>query len=502
MGLLTMKLSTTPWGPDLFLHTSEEAGDKTWAYWQNRINRASLVMLSEEKILTDEQAHTIAHAQKRAEEIQENGDCPPIFDIMPLEKLLINECGQEATLIHTGRSRQDIFATLNQARLRLSVLDLYESLNNLRSRLLLIAEDNIKTWMPVYTNGVQAMPVSLGFYLWGFLESFERDSDRIQEAWRRINLTALGTAVLACSAWPLSRKRLAELLGFDGSIVNGLDSSQISLFDIPLEAAGIASNIAIRITTLIQDLAQQYSQVKPWLLLDQGSVYSSSAMPQKRNPGILNKTRAIAGDVIGAAHTSVIRAHNLNLGMYDNKESVSEDNSRVFVKAVEMLELTALAFSLLRVDKERALEELNNDWTCTMALAERLQMETGLPFRVGHNFASRIVTEARKSGWMPKTFPYDEAQRIFTQICEELIDEKEELPLDEVEFRRTLSPEYVIESRTGVGNPSSESVAAGLATVRERLEKDVSWLKEAREKISQADKNLDELFEALLKQEE
>ena len=43
-----MTLSAVPWGRDRPLHTSERAGLENWAWWQNRINRASLVMLAEE----------------------------------------------------------------------------------------------------------------------------------------------------------------------------------------------------------------------------------------------------------------------------------------------------------------------------------------------------------------------------------------------------------------------------------------------------------------------
>lgn len=156
-----------------------------------------------------------------------------------------------------------MFTTLNQARLRLAVLDFYDAFNALRTRLLKIAKDNVETYIPAYTNGVQAMPITLAFYLCGFLESFERDADRINEAYQRINRSALGAAVLACSSWPLNREKLASLLGFDSPIKNGLDAAQISLFDVPLEAASISANVAIRIGVLMQDLAQQYSQTRP-----------------------------------------------------------------------------------------------------------------------------------------------------------------------------------------------------------------------------------------------
>ena len=38
-----MTLRVTPWGKDNFKATSGEAEAKDWAYWQNRMNRASLV---------------------------------------------------------------------------------------------------------------------------------------------------------------------------------------------------------------------------------------------------------------------------------------------------------------------------------------------------------------------------------------------------------------------------------------------------------------------------
>lgn len=139
-----MTLRVTPWGKDNFKATSGEAEAKDWAYWQNRMNRASLVMLAEEGIISPDIASRIAAAQKHAEDIQNQAGVPRLTDIMPLEKMLIESCGEEATLIHTGRSRQDMFTTLNEARLRLAVLDFYEALNKLRTRLLSIAREILK----------------------------------------------------------------------------------------------------------------------------------------------------------------------------------------------------------------------------------------------------------------------------------------------------------------------------------------------------------------------
>jgi argininosuccinate lyase len=72
----------------------------------------------------------------------------------------------------------------------------------------------------------------------------------------------------------------------------------------------------------IEDLMTQYAQPRPWILLEEGdgNTYVSSAMPQKRNPGLLNATRHDASTAITLAMGTIIQAHNITPGMGDAKE--------------------------------------------------------------------------------------------------------------------------------------------------------------------------------------
>ena len=76
-----MAISTIPWGHDWPPATSREAEEKNWGYWQNRINRASLVMLTEEGIVSPEDADMIARAQVAAEHRLSQPGVEPISDI-------------------------------------------------------------------------------------------------------------------------------------------------------------------------------------------------------------------------------------------------------------------------------------------------------------------------------------------------------------------------------------------------------------------------------------
>jgi argininosuccinate lyase len=149
-------------------------------YWMNKINKASIVMLVEEKILPRETgrkiaggiAHTIDQATKPG------GKRPS--DVLQVEKIITDASGPDASFIHAGRSRQDMYATFRAAQLRNQVLDFYDALSSLRDRVLGTAAKHVNTIVPAYTNGVQAQPISYAHYLLAFEASFARDAQRIR----------------------------------------------------------------------------------------------------------------------------------------------------------------------------------------------------------------------------------------------------------------------------------------------------------------------------------
>lgn len=477
--------------------TSAQAKAQDVFYWFGRINMASTVVSVEEGIIPNAMAGRIARGVARSiEQAGEPGGRRPT-DVLQLEKIITDIAGPEATLIHSGRSRQDIHSTLNAAQLRTEVLDFASELNAARGRLIDLAGRNVDTLVPAYTNGVQAMPVSYAHYLLGFADSFERDAARLREAYPRINLSALGTAVLANSSWPLKRERLADLLGFDGLIINSFDAGQVSTYDIPLEATAIASSTAIRVGAMMQDLHVQYHQTRPWLLLAPGRTYTSSAMPQKANPGVIQNTRARATDVVASAQAVTLRAHNVTPGMMDYKAAWNAQGAKTFVLAVDMLTQFADVLDALRVDPARSLEELDSDWTTSMELAETLQREHAIPFRVGHHFASEVVLFARAHRLRPREFPYAEAVRIYAEAGRKYALADLTLPLDEVAFRRTLSPTNMVHTRVGVGGPQPAEVQRMLANARDALARDQRWLDSRRLKLTQSDALLDRAFGAV-----
>ncbi len=470
--------------------TSARAQKQDQFYWIGRINMASTVMLLEQGIIAPKLGKPIAegvlHSIRQADEPQ--GKRP--LDVLQIERIISEKAGPEATLIHSGRSRQDMLATYRVAELRTAMLDTADALLQARQTLIDFAAQNVDTYVPAYTNGVQAQPVSYAHYLLAFADSFARDSQRIRELYARLNLSPMGTAVLANSSWPLNRERLAALLGFDGLVVNSYDAGQVITYDVPIEAANIVGSVAIRVGAMLEDVHTQYHQSRPWILLDNSQTYTSSAMPQKQNPGIIQGARIKATDVVALAHWATLRAHNVTPGMTDYKQSPP----RTFVSAVEMLNQFSTVLKALKVDPKRSLEELNGDWTTSMELAETLQRLHQVPFRVGHHFASEVVIEARKQGWRPDQFPYARAVALYAEAVRKDGLPNTVLPLSEPVFRSTLAPDDMVRTRVGVGGPQPAEVKRMLALARGSLTQDRDWLDSRQSRLVEAEAALNTAF--------
>jgi argininosuccinate lyase len=467
-------------------------------FWLGQMNKASAVINTEEGLLDSAKAGIIAAGIAK---VMEDGGLPDgrrPSSVISFEPLLIRAAGQDVTLLHAGRSSQDMHATFRAAILREDLLALASQLGKVSQTLVQLAQKHVKTIVPNYTNGVAAQPNSYGHYLLGHAAGLERDAQRIREVYARIDRSAMGTTVLNGSSWPLNRTRMADYLGFAAIVDNAYDASQISSTEHPVEVGAVVTSIALHAGHFIEDLMTQYAQSRPWILLQEGggNTYVSSAMPQKRNPGLLNDARRDASTAIALAMGPLIRAHNITPGMADAKDS--RLNTEMVNSAIRFLQSWDKILNALVISPERALEELNSDWTASQELADLLMRKYKLPFRVGHHFASDLVDFAKTNNIKPLDFPYAQAQRIYQENVKES-GSPQELPITEIEFRSTLNPIAIIENRTTVGGPQASEMQRMLAAAYKKNSEHIQWIEIKKSKIDTSLKKLDADFLKLMK---
>ncbi len=466
-------------------------------FWLGEFNKAAAVMTTETGIIPRTLAGPLAQAvAKVIEEGDKSGGKRP-KDYLQYEVLVAAHSGPDASRLHSGRSRQDILATNRRAMLRDRVLELIDAHDIVRGKIHALAANHVKTIVPAYTNGVQAQPTTYAHYLGAYSAAFARDAQRLREAYARLNLSPLGSAVLGTSSFPIDRKRLADLLGFAGVAENSYDATQLGTMDIGVELDAIAANMALVVGSFVQDVHTQYHQTEPWLLLQEGALtHTSSIMPQKRNPTVLNQVRLQASTVVGGAAMYMIQSHNVSPGMPDSKR---EQSQKTLEDATQMMTQFGRLLDGLVVNPARALAEVNAEYSTTTELADVLQREADVPFRAGHHFASELVTFGRANKLKPADIAFKDAQRIYADsIAHFKLPQGSALPLTEARFRESLSAQGMIAASKGIGGPQEAEVRRLQAQSKERLDKDRAWLKAARQQLSDAQAKLNTAFAKLV----
>ncbi len=466
-------------------------------FWLGQINKASSVINTDEGLLTPAQGKKFAQSIARVIKNGAKEGAPRPKSVIAFEPLLIADAGQEITMIHAGRSSQDMLTSINYIMLREDMLRTAQELNTLQHSLLQLADANRETIVPNYTNGVAAQPNSYAHFLLAYADAFERDMQRLRQYYARLNRSPMGTTVLNGTGWPLNRDRMADYLGFDGLAYNAFDASQVYSLENPLEAAAVCSTIAIHVGSFVEDVMQQYAQPHPWILLKESSTYVSSAMPQKRNPGVLNNARRNAGNILGGATAAAFRSHNIPAGMPDAR---TKDTHLLVQQTAQLVRDFDAILNALVIDPERSLAELNLDWTCSQEIADVLMRKYNIPFRTGHHFASEIVTYARAHNVTPVTMTYAEAQQIYARLAAEDAHIPAQLPMSEADFQAALDPAAIVHNRATKGGPQPAELNYMLHKAQQKLTANEKWLADTLSKQQKAEDKLNSDFAKLLQQ--
>ncbi|ETS73077.1 hypothetical protein PFICI_15252 [Pestalotiopsis fici W106-1] len=468
-------------------------------YWLNQINKASTAINVDEKLLSQELGSTIAHGITKILDDGSKPDGARPGRVITLEPLLIKAAGIEATRLHVGRSSQDMHTTATIATIREHTLNLADQLHRTISRMVSMAEEHVNTLVPNYTNGVAAQPNSYGHYLLGHVAGLLRDAERLQQFYARLDRCPMGSTVLNGSRWPLDRQRMASYLGFAAVADNAFDAVQISGTEMPVELGAVCTSMMLHAGAFIQDVMSQYGNPRPWILLKEGgdNTYVSSAMPQKRNPGILNSTRADASRIITLGFGRAVQAHNITPGMIDARST--SDSVEVVKGATAVLKDLARILGALQINAERALEELNSDWTASQEVADVLMIRHDVPFRVGHHFVSEMVTYARKNNIRPSDFPYEQAQNIWITAHQHLqLECTAVLPMSAEELRETLNPAAVVQNRATTGGPQPTEMSRMLKEAQDRVRGLKAWRSAQSSYIESSLSRLEVDFQKLL----
>lgn len=364
-------------------YTSSLAEDSRIAADDVQGSIAHVIMLCEQHILSPPEASAILLALLKVDSEIEKGALPidaNLEDIHPnIEAEVIRLAGAAGGKLHTGRSRNDQVATDLRMTARRELLLTQEALHLLIDALAKSALTHRHTLVPGFTHMQPAQATTWAHYLLSYAHPLLRHSQRLADAYSRINLSPLGAGPLAGSSLPLNRARTAQLLGFEGVLTNSLDS--VTSRDYVLEMQSIDALICTDLSRVAADIIQLTTL--GLLSLDDSFSYTSSAMPHKRDPYVAEMLRARCAKVAGLLSSSLSLLKGLPTGYNKDFQELknfcwdSGDATR------ESISVTSRMLVGVRIDEEACLRFCSQRFVSAFELAELL-VRKGIPFRLAH----------------------------------------------------------------------------------------------------------------------
>jgi argininosuccinate lyase len=339
---------------------------------------------------------------------------------MAIEAALIKKIGQAGKKLHTGRSRNDQVALDMRLWLRDRLEIMVELIKGVQKALLKLADSKQgQIVMPGYTHMQRAQPVLAGGYLLAYVEMLQRDRERFNDCFKRVNVCPLGSGALAGSSLPLDRSRVAELLGFASVTRNSMDS--VGDRDYVVEYVFTAAMTGMHLSRLAEDWIIYASQEFSFIRIDDAYCTGSSMMPQKRNPDMLELIRGRCGSMYG--NLTALLTMMKGLPMTYNRD-MQEDKKQLFDAADTLeacLQMAEAIVSHTRFNAEKIGGDLKDGFLDATSLAEYLVIK-GVPFRQAHQITGSLVSECEKQGKTLAEVPLQELQKLCDKIDKDVYE--------------------------------------------------------------------------------
>ena len=365
---------------------------------------------------------------------------------MNIESILTERIGQTGKKLHTARSRNDQVALDLRLCLRKETGEVDEKLAELLKALRELAEQHQETVMPGYTHLQRAQPVTLAYHLLAYYQMFSRDRERFADGLKRINRLPLGSGALAGTTYNTDRQYLADKLGFDSVLPNGMDA--VADRDFAIEFLSSCSVCMMHLSRFCEELILWSSVEFGFVEIDDSYSTGSSIMPQKKNPDMAELIRGKSGRVYGDLMALLTVCKGLPMAY--NKD-LQEDKEPVF-DAVDTLKNSLGIFtemiSTMTVKEDNMAKAAKYGYMNATDAADYL-VGKGIPFRDCHEIIGKMVLYAIGEGKALEELTIDEFKSFSDAFDEDIYD--------------AISIVNCIKAKKSEGSTSFESVKKQIA---------------------------------------
>ena len=370
-----------------------------------------------------------------------------------VEKELVALIGETGYKLHSGRSRNEQIATDLRLYVRTAIDQQRADLAEFARALVERAEQAGNSAMPAYTHLQRAEPVLVSHWLLAYVEIFLRDAERLADCRRRLNVCPLGSGAVAGATLPLDRRAMAASLGFHGPTANSIDAT--SDRDFVLEFVNILSLLTLHLSRWAEEMILFSSQEFGFIHLPEAYSTGSSAMPQKKNPDLLELARGKAGRVIGNATALMVSLKGLPLAYNKDLQETQEPLFEATETVIALVPLVTGWMKAVEFDHERmqraAQSGFMNAWAAATYLVQR-----GVPFRLAHEQIGKAVQMCLEKGCELQDLSLNELRAVN--------------PAFEDDFYPCLTLDSVLAIHDVPGGTAAARVRQAIAETKHRVE--------------------------------
>jgi argininosuccinate lyase len=376
---------------------------------------AHATMLAKVKLITDADRDAIVKGLKQIEaEIDRDGPKwagfkPELEDIhMCVESALTERIGEPGRKLHTGRSRNDQVALDLTLWLAEACLNVARTASDLAKSFISLAERSDAIVMPSFTHLQRAQPIIAGAEALAWTEMIGNDIREVSHLYGRVHkLMPLGSGAIAGSSLQIDPKITSVEVDRWRSPDTADDCRRIDVPTNSIEntaSRDIAVEFLFRCAMIAQHLSRWAEQWIIYMTTEFGFIKiadryttSSSMMPQKRNPDMLELIRGRCGNVYGDLFALMTILKGLPIGYNRDLQEDKRIVFRAYDTVSQCLTMAAAIVNSALYDKERIEPTLDKGFLDATSLAEYLVTQ-GIPFRTAHHIVGTLVARCEKEG--------------------------------------------------------------------------------------------------------
>lgn len=373
-------------------YLSSISEDKEIALYDIWGSQAHSIMLYENKIITKKDTAKILSALEKLkkENLSIKSDSEDIHEL--IESLVIKKTGKQAGgKMHTARSRNDQVSLDIRMKIRDDINTICSCLLDMIETLVSLAEKNVDAIMPLYTHLQQAQVGVFSHYLLAYADALFRDLDRFYATYGRVNESPLGAGPVGGTSLPIDRQSTARMLGFKGLVENSIDATGTR--DFVAEYVGQIAILMTNLSRLAEDFIIWSTSEFSFIELSDKFASTSSVMPQKKNPDILELTRGKTAQVIGYQMAILSNIKGLPSGYSRDLQQIKTSIWPSSKIAISTLLVNNAMLKTMKINKHKMKKAIDSGYSASLDIAENL-VKKGLPFRTAHKIVGQLVQTA------------------------------------------------------------------------------------------------------------